>query len=68
LAPLAILVFVIGLFPNIFLTQIKGAAERVQRDVESRIESNPPPKFYEGPIKLTPRRPEAPPVAAPANQ
>ncbi len=67
LAPLAMMVFVIGFFPNIFLSQIKGAAERIQRDVESRIEAHPPPRFYEGPIKLTPRRPEAPPVAAPTN-
>ncbi|HXN33601.1 MAG TPA: NADH-quinone oxidoreductase subunit M, partial [Polyangiaceae bacterium] len=68
LAPLAMMVFVIGLFPNIFLSQIKGAAERVQRDVASRIETNPPPRFYEGPIKLTPRRPEAPQAAPPPNQ
>ena len=67
LAPLGMMVFVIGLFPNIFLSQIKAAAERVQRDVEARIESNPPPAFYEGPIKLTPRRPEAPQVAPPLN-
>jgi NADH-quinone oxidoreductase subunit M len=60
LAPLAMLIFVIGLFPNIFLSQIKGAAERVASDFESRIETNPAPKFYEGPIKLAPRRPDAP--------
>ena len=60
LAPLAMMVFVIGLFPNIFLGPIRGAAERVQGDYESRIEANPPPKFYEGPFKLLPRRPEAP--------
>jgi NADH-quinone oxidoreductase subunit M len=76
LAPLAMAVFVIGLFPNIFLTQIKGAAERVKTDFEARaMEMNPPPKFYEGPIKLMPRRAEAPhgaslqaaaPAAAPA--
>ena len=59
-APLAMMVFVIGLFPNVFLTQIKGAAERVQNDFEARLESNPAPAFYEGPIKLTPPRPEAP--------
>jgi len=60
LAPLAMLIFVIGLFPNIFLSQIKGAAERVASDFEARIETNPAPKFYEGPIKLAPRRPDAP--------
>ena len=60
LAPLAMLIFVIGLFPNIFLSQIKGAAERAASDFEARIETNPAPKFYEGPIKLAPRRPDAP--------
>ncbi|HEY3817278.1 MAG TPA: NADH-quinone oxidoreductase subunit M [Polyangiaceae bacterium] len=60
LAPLAMLVFVIGLFPNVFLSQIKGAADRAAGDFEARIESNPAPKFYEGPIKLAPRRPDAP--------
>jgi NADH-quinone oxidoreductase subunit M len=60
LAPLTMMIFVIGLFPNIFLSQIKGAAARVADDFESRVETNPAPKFYEGPIKLAPRRPEAP--------
>jgi NADH-quinone oxidoreductase subunit M len=59
-APLVVMIFVIGFFPNIFLTQIKGAAERVQADFDSRFERNPPPKYYEGPITLTSRRPEAP--------
>jgi NADH-quinone oxidoreductase subunit M len=60
LAPLAMAIFVVGLFPNVLLSQIRGAADRVVSDFDSRIESNPPPKFYEGPIKLAPRRPEAP--------
>jgi NADH-quinone oxidoreductase subunit M len=60
LAPLAMMIFVIGLFPNIFLSEIKGAAARVADDFESRVDANPPPTFYEGPIKLTPRRPDAP--------
>jgi len=60
LAPLAIMVFVIGFFPNVFLTQIKGAASRVRDDFDARVMANPSPRFYEGPIKLTPRRPEAP--------
>jgi NADH-quinone oxidoreductase subunit M len=65
-APLALMVFVIGLFPNIFLSQIRGAAERVQADFETRVGANPGPKFYEGPIKLAPPRPEAPRAAAQA--
>ncbi len=68
LAPLTMMIFVIGVFPNVFLTQIKGAAARIQQDVEARIESNPAPKFYEGPFKLLPRRPEAPEVAAQPKQ
>ena len=67
LAPLAMAIFVIGLFPNVFLSQIRGAAERTESEVEARIETNPPPRFYEGPLKLLPRRPDAPPSeAAPA--
>jgi NADH-quinone oxidoreductase subunit M len=64
LAPLVMMIFVIGLFPNIFLSQIRGATERVQSDFEGRVEANPPPKFYEGPIKLMPRRADAPAPAA----
>jgi NADH-quinone oxidoreductase subunit M len=60
-APLAMMVFVIGLFPNIFLSQIKGAAERIENDFDARIDANPPPKFYDGPFKLLSRRAEAPP-------
>jgi NADH-quinone oxidoreductase subunit M len=60
LSPLAMMIFVIGLFPNIFLSQIKDAAARVQGDFEMRVETNPPPRFYEGPIRLAPPRPEAP--------
>jgi NADH-quinone oxidoreductase subunit M len=68
LAPLTMMIFVIGVFPNVFLSQIKGAAERVQSDFEARVDMNPPPRFYEGPMKLMPRRPEAPkPFAAPAS-
>jgi NADH-quinone oxidoreductase subunit M len=64
-APLAMMVFVIGLFPNIFLSQIKGAAERIESDFDARaVDANPPPKFYEGPMKLVPRRPDAPKALA----
>jgi NADH-quinone oxidoreductase subunit M len=59
-APLAMMIFVIGLFPNVFLSQIKDAAARVRDDFEMRVEANPAPRFYEGSIKLAPRRPEAP--------
>jgi len=66
LAPVTAMIFVIGFFPNIFLSQIQGAAARVQDELTSRIEANPAPKYYEGPIKLLPRRAEAPkPTPAP---
>ena len=62
LAPLAILVFVIGLFPSLLLNQISGAAARIQGDLQQRAEQNPAPRFYQGPFRLQARRPEAPPV------
>jgi NADH-quinone oxidoreductase subunit M len=62
-APLIIMIFVIGLFPNIFLSQIHDAAERVQSDFDARFMKNPPPSYYEGAITLTARRPDAPKVA-----
>jgi NADH-quinone oxidoreductase subunit M len=70
-APLVMMIFVIGFFPNVFLTQIKGAAARVQEDFDSRAEVHPGPRFYQGPITLVPARPEslrrpAPPPEAPA--
>jgi NADH-quinone oxidoreductase subunit M len=61
LAPLAVMIFVIGLFPNIFLSQIKGAAARVQDDLEMRVPTGSGPLFYDGPLKLLPPQPEAPP-------
>jgi NADH-quinone oxidoreductase subunit M len=64
-APLAMMIFVIGIFPNIFLTQIKDAATRVRDDFEARVSMNPAPTFYDGPIRLTAPRPERP-GAAPA--
>jgi NADH-quinone oxidoreductase subunit M len=67
-APLAMLVFVIGLFPNVFLSQIHGAADRVQDDMATRVANNPPPRWYEGAIKVMPRRPEAPPPVVTAGE
>ncbi len=68
-APLIVMIFVIGLFPNILLTRMKDACARVQGDLESRVMDHPPPMFYDGPIRLLPRRAEAtklpPPPASP---
>jgi NADH-quinone oxidoreductase subunit M len=66
LAAPTVLVFVIGFFPNIFLSQIAGAAARVQGDLQQRVEQNPAPRFYEGPMRLLPLRPEAAKLAADA--
>ena len=52
--------FVIGLFPNIFLSRISGAAARVQDDFDARVMANPAPAYYAGPIRLLPARPEVP--------
>ena len=65
-APLIAMIFVIGFFPNIFLAQIRDACARVQGDLEQRIAANPAPAYYTGPIKLLPRRTEAPPQVLPA--
>jgi hypothetical protein len=54
------MIFVIGLFPNIFLSQIKDAAARVQDDMDGRAMMNPGPTYYEGPIKLTSPKHEQP--------
>jgi NADH-quinone oxidoreductase subunit M len=62
LAPLAMAIFVVGLFPNVLLSEMRGAVERSVGDYDARIETSPGPKFYEGPMKLNPRRPEAPEV------
>jgi NADH-quinone oxidoreductase subunit M len=67
LAPLTMMIFVIGFFPNIFLSRIKDAAGRVESDVEARVMMNPAPQYYEGPIRLMSPRPEQP-RALPAAQ
>jgi NADH-quinone oxidoreductase subunit M len=63
--PLILAIFIIGIFPNMFLTQIQGATQRVQSDFESRVPTGAP-KYYEGGLKLMPRKTEAPPRAGPA--
>jgi hypothetical protein len=60
LAPLTMMIFVIGFFPNVLLARIKDAAGRVESDVEARVMMNPAPQFYEGPIRLMSPRPEQP--------
>ncbi|CAN5679098.1 NADH-quinone oxidoreductase subunit M [soil metagenome] len=62
LVPLILMIFVIGVFPKIFLGQIEGATARIQSDYESRVAGHPGPAFYEGPIKLMARKADAPPA------
>jgi NADH-quinone oxidoreductase subunit M len=66
-APLIIAIFVIGLAPNILLSQMRDAVARTIGDMSSRTEANPAPAYYRGPIKLVARRPDAPKSMAAAN-
>jgi NADH-quinone oxidoreductase subunit M len=68
LAPLTMMIFVIGFFPNIFLSRMKDAVSRVSTDVEARIMMNPGPSYYEGPIRLMSPRPEEPRQPAPGSE
>jgi len=61
--PLVIAMFVIGFFPNIFLTQIRGATQRVEQDFEQRVPAGAP-RYFES-MRLLPRAHEAPPRAGP---
>ncbi|MEO8801695.1 MAG: proton-conducting transporter membrane subunit, partial [Polyangiaceae bacterium] len=66
--PLIIMIFVIGLFPNVFLTQIKDAAQRIDDNMTQHIEMHRAPEYYEGPVKLASRNafaPAAAPTVAP---
>jgi NADH-quinone oxidoreductase subunit M len=63
-APLVIAMFVLGLAPNILLSQVRDAVARTISDMSSRTEASPAPAYYRGPIKLVQRRPEAPKATA----
>jgi NADH-quinone oxidoreductase subunit M len=63
-APLILAIFVLGLAPNLLLNQMRGAVSRTIADMTARVPR--PGVYYEGPIKLLPRRPEAPKVASAA--
>ena len=69
ISPLVAMIFIIGFFPGIFLEPMAGAVARVHDDYVARIEANPAPRFYTGPVKLQARRPEASrPQTAPGAQ
>jgi NADH-quinone oxidoreductase subunit M len=65
-APLVLAIFAIGLAPNLLLNQMRDAVSRTISDMSARIEASPAPAYYRGPIKLVPRRPDAPPKTADA--
>jgi len=66
-APLVIAMFLLGFAPNLLLNQMRDAVSRTIGDMNARVEASPAPKYYQGPIRLLPRRPEAPkPIGAPA--
>ncbi len=58
-APLVMMIFVVGLFPNLLLSRMRDACLRVEEDLETRILDHPAPVYYTGPIRLLPRRAEA---------
>jgi NADH-quinone oxidoreductase subunit M len=59
-APLIIAMVLLGIAPNILLSQMRDAVSRTISDVASRVEASPAPGYYRGPLKLVARRPDAP--------
>jgi NADH-quinone oxidoreductase subunit M len=64
-APLVLMIFVIGLFPRIFLDPIHEACERTLSDYEARLPRGSVLTAYTGPVRLEPRHAEAPALTAP---
>ena len=63
-APLVLMIFVIGLFPRIFLDPMRDAVTRTSGDYSTRLAASPGPKYYVGPTKLFARSPDAPAAIA----
>lgn len=59
-APLVIAMVVVGVAPNLMLQPMRGAIARSLDEMNKRVDTNPPPKYYTGAIKLLPRSPDAP--------
>jgi NADH-quinone oxidoreductase subunit M len=59
-APLVVAMFLFGFAPNILLSRMHGAVERVLTDYDYRAKSPMGGKYYDGPIRLTDRRPFSP--------
>jgi NADH-quinone oxidoreductase subunit M len=61
--PLILMVFIIGLFPNIFLSRMRDAVLRVEGDYVSRIEAKAASPSAPDVIRLGSRSPDAPSLA-----
>jgi NADH-quinone oxidoreductase subunit M len=61
-APLILAIFVLGFAPSLLLNQMRGAVTRTITDMSARVPR--PGLYYDGPIKLVARRPEAPKVTS----
>jgi NADH-quinone oxidoreductase subunit M len=60
-APLVVMMFILGVAPNIVLNPMHGAVERVLSDYEVRAKLPPGvTKYYDGPIRFGERRPDSP--------
>lgn len=61
-APLIAAMFLLGVAPSLLTNQMHGAVERVLADYEFRAKAGTGGKYYDGPIRLGPRRPDTPPA------
>ena len=61
-APLVAAMFLFGFAPSLLTDQMHGAVERVLADYEYRAKAGTGGKYYDGPIRLGPRRPDTPPA------
>ncbi|MBN9168198.1 MAG: NADH-quinone oxidoreductase subunit M [Myxococcales bacterium] len=61
-APLVAAMFIFGFAPSILTDQMHGAVERVLADYEYRAKAGTGGKYYDGPIRIGPRRPDTPPA------
>ena len=72
-APLIAMVFIMGLFPQVFLQPMKGAVARTLTEYTERAPTNQAVKGNNNPVTLLPRSADAPPplvaaAAAPATE
>jgi NADH-quinone oxidoreductase subunit M len=65
-APFVIAMFLFGFAPGILTNQMHGAVERILTDYEYRAKAGTGGKYYDGPIRLNPRRPGAPATLVPS--